>query len=84
MAEKHVIDLVMTVNKHAEETAMQQMMLRNFIIVMCRSMTEEQKNQVRWQMRQIHQVTDAEYRDGDVQLLEKAHRNVEIMLELIN
>ncbi|MDH2899184.1 MULTISPECIES: hypothetical protein [Rahnella] len=84
MAEKHVIDLVMTVNKHAEETAMQQMMLRNFIIVMCRSMTEEQKNQVRWQMRQIHQVTDAEYRDGDVQLLEKARRDVEIMLELIN
>lgn len=84
MAEKHVIDLVMTVNKHAEETAMQQMMLRNFIIVMCRSMTEEQKNQVRWQMRQIHQVTDAEYRDGDVQLLEKARRDVEIMLELFN
>ena len=84
MAEKHVIDLVMTFNKHAEETAMQQMMLRNFIIVMCRSMTEEQKNQVRWQMRQIHQVTDAEYRDGDVQLLEKARRDVEIMLELIN
>lgn len=84
MAEKHVIDLVMTVNKHAEETAMQQMMLRNFIIVMCRSMTEEQKNQVRWQMRQIHQVTDAQYRDGDVQLLEKARRDVEIMLELIN
>ncbi|MBU9858331.1 hypothetical protein [Rahnella bonaserana] len=84
MAEKHVIDLVMTVNKHAEETAMQQMMLRNFIIVMCRSMTEEQKNQVRWQMRQIHQVTDAEYRDGDVQLLDKARRDVEIMLELIN
>jgi hypothetical protein len=84
MAEKHVIDLVMTVNKHAEETAMQQMMLRNFIIVMCRSMTEVQKNQVRWQMRQIHQVTDAEYRDGDVQLLEKARRDVEIMLELIN
>lgn len=84
MAEKHVIDLVMTVNKHAEETAMQQMMLRNFIIVMCRSMTEEQKNQVRWQMRQIHHVTDAEYRDGDVQLLEKARRDVEIMLELIN
>ncbi len=84
MAEKHVIDLVMTVNKHAEETAMQQMMLRNFIIVMCRSMTEEQKNQVRWQMRQIHQVTDAEYRDGDVQLLEKARRDVEIILELIN
>lgn len=74
----------MTVNKHAEETAMQQMMLRNFIIVMCRSMTEEQKNQVRWQMRQIHQVTDAEYRDGDVQLLDKARRDVEIMLELIN
>jgi hypothetical protein len=84
MAEKHVIDLVMTVNKHAEETAMQQMMLRNFIIVMCRSMTEEQKNQVRWQMRQIHQVTDAEYRDGDVQLLDKARSDVEIMLELIN
>ena len=84
MAEKHVIDLVMTVNKHAEETAMQQMMLRNFIIVMCRSMTEEQKNQVRWQMLQIHQVTDAEYRDGDVQLLDKARRDVEIMLELIN
>lgn len=84
MAEKHVIDLVMTVNKHAEETAMQQMMLRNFIIVMCRSMTEAQKNQVRWQMRQIHQVTDAEHRDGDVQLLEKARRDVEIMLELIN
>jgi hypothetical protein len=84
MAEKHVIDLVMTVNKHAEETAMQQMMLRNFIIVMCRSMTEDQKSQVRWQMRQIHQVTDAEYRDGDVQLLEKARRDVEIMLELIN
>ncbi|CAM4009172.1 hypothetical protein RABR111495_23220 [Rahnella bruchi] len=84
MAEKHVIDLVMTVNKHAEETAMQQMMLRNFIIVMCRSMTEEQKIQVRWQMRQIHQVTDAEYRDGDVHLLEKARRDVEIMLELIN
>lgn len=84
MSEKHVIDLVMTVNKHAEETAMQQMMLRNFIIVMCRSMTEEQKNQVRWQMRQIHQVTDAEYRDGDVQLLDKARRDVEIMLELIN
>ncbi|MBU9847416.1 hypothetical protein [Rahnella ecdela] len=84
MAEKHVIDLVMTVNKHAEETAMQQMMLRNFIIVMCRSMTEDQKSQVRWQMRQIHQVTDAEYRDGDVHLLEKARRDVEIMLELIN
>jgi hypothetical protein len=47
-------------------------------------MTEDQKSQVRWQMRQIHQVTDAEYRDGDVQLLEKARRDVEIMLELIN
>ncbi|CAM3968344.1 hypothetical protein [Rahnella] len=84
MAEKHVIDLVMSVNKHAEETAMQQMMLRNFIIVMCRSMTEEQKNQVRWQMRQIHQLTDAEYRSGDIEILEKARRDVEVMLELIN
>ena len=84
MADKQVIDLVMSVNKQAEETAMQQIMLRNFIIVMCRSMTDEQKNQVRWQMRQIHQVTDAEYRDGDVQLLDKARRDVEIMLELIN
>ncbi|MBU9851195.1 MULTISPECIES: hypothetical protein [Rahnella] len=84
MAEKHVIDLVMSVNKQAEETAMQQMMLRNFIIVMCRSMTDEQKNQVRWQMRQIHQVSDAEHRNGDTDMLEKTRRDVEIMLELIN
>jgi len=84
MAEKNVIDLVMSVNKHAEEAAMQHLMLRNFIIVMCRSMTEEQKNQVRWQMRQIHQVTDAEHRNDDVALLEKTRRDVEIMLDLIN
>lgn len=84
MAEKHVVDLVMSVNKHAEETAMQHLMLRNFIIVMCRNMTDEQKTQVRWQMRQIHQITDAEYRAGDVELLDKVRRDVEIMLELIN
>ena len=84
MAEKHVIDLVMSVNKQAEETAMQQMLLRNFIIVMCRSMTEEQKNQVRGQMRQSHQVTDAEYRHGNTEMLDKARRDVEIMLALIN
>ncbi|MDF1896427.1 hypothetical protein [Rahnella contaminans] len=84
MAEKHVVDLVMSVNKHAEETAMQHLMLRNFIIVMCRNMTDEQKTQVRWQMRQIHQITDAEYRAGDVELLDKVRRDVEIMLDLIN
>lgn len=84
MAENNVIDLVMSVNKHVEETAMQHLMLRNFIIVMCRSMTEEQKNQVRWQMRQIHQVTDAEYRQGDTDTLEKTRRDMEIMLDLIN
>ncbi|UJD89648.1 hypothetical protein FS594_13010 [Rahnella aquatilis] len=84
MAEKHVIDLVMSVNKYAEETAMRQMMLRNFIIVMCRSMTAEQKNQVRWQMRQIHQVSDAERRNGDSEMLEKTRQEVEIMLALIN
>lgn len=84
MAEKHVIDFVMSVNKHAEETAMQQMMLRNFIIVMCRSRTAEQKNQVRWQMRQIHQVSDAERRNGDSEMLEKTRQEVEIMLALIN
>lgn len=84
MADKQVIDLVMSVNKHVEETAMQHLILRNFIIVMCRSMTEEQKNQVRWQMRQIHQVTDAEHRQGDVEILEKTRRDMEIMLELIN
>ncbi|KAB8307018.1 MULTISPECIES: hypothetical protein [Rahnella] len=84
MAEKQVVDLVMSVNKHAEETAMQHLMLRNFIIVMCRNMTDEQKTQVRWQMRQIHQITDAEYRAGDVELLDKVRRDVEIMLDLIN
>lgn len=84
MAENQVVDLVMSVNKHVEETAMQHLMLRNFIIVMCRSMTEEQKNQVRWQMHQIHQVSDAEYRQGDVEILEKTRRDVEVMLELIN
>ncbi|MCS3423019.1 hypothetical protein M2403_001619 [Rahnella sp. BIGb0603] len=84
MAEKHVVDLVMSVNKHAEETAMQHLMLRNFIIVMCRNMTDEQKTQVRWQMRQIHQITDAEYRAGDVELLDKVRRDVEIMLDMIN
>jgi hypothetical protein len=84
MAEKQVVDLVMSVNKHAEETAMQHLMLRNFIIVMCRNMTDEQKTQVRWQMRQIHQITDAEYRAGDVELLDKVRRDVEIMLDMIN
>ncbi|MBF7980115.1 MULTISPECIES: hypothetical protein [Rahnella] len=84
MAEKQVFDLVMSVNKHAEETAMQHLMLRNFIIVMCRNMTDEQKTQVRWQMRQIHQITDAEYRAGDVELLDKVRRDVEVMLDLIN
>jgi hypothetical protein len=84
MAEKQVVDLVMSVNKHAEETAMQHLMLRNFIIVVCRNMTDEQKTQVRWQMRQIHQITDAEYRAGDVELLDKVRRDVEIMLDLIN
>lgn len=84
MAEKQVLDLVMSVNKHAEEAAMQHLMLRNFIIVMCRNMTDEQKTQVRWQMRQIHQVTDAEYRSGDVELLDKVRRDVEVMLDLIN
>ncbi|MFU2317660.1 hypothetical protein [Rahnella sp. PCH160] len=84
MAEKQVLDLVMSVNKHAEETAMQHLMLRNFIIVMCRNMTDEQKTQVRWQMRQIHQITDAEYRAGDVSMLDKVRRDVEIMLDLIN
>lgn len=84
MTENQIIDLVMSVNKQVEETATQHMLLRNFIIVMCRSMTEEQKNQVRWQMRQIHQVTDAEQRNGDTGMLEKTRRDVEIMLELIN
>lgn len=84
MAEKQVFDLVMSVNKHAEETAMQHLMLRNFIIVMCRNMTDEQRTQVRWQMRQIHQITDAEYRAGDVELLDKVRRDVEVMLDLIN
>lgn len=84
MAEKQVLDLVMSVNKHAEEAAMQHLMLRNFIIVMCRNMTDEQKTQVRWQMRQIHQISDAEYRSGDVAMLDKVRRDVEIMLDLIN
>ncbi|AVF34695.1 hypothetical protein [Rahnella sikkimica] len=84
MAEKQVLDLVMSVNKHAEEAAMQHLMLRNFIIVMCRNMTDEQKTQVRWQMRQIHQISDAEYRAGDVAMLDKVRRDVEIMLDLIN
>ena len=84
MAEKQVLDLVMSVNKHAEEAAMQHLMLRNFIIVMCRNMTDEQKIQVRWQMRQIHQISDAEYRAGDVAMLDKVRRDVEIMLDLIN
>lgn len=84
MTENQIIDLVMSVNKQVEETATQHMLLRNFIIVMCRSMTQEQKNQVRWQMRQIHQITDAEQRNGDIEVLEKTRRDVEIMLELIN
>ncbi len=78
-----IVKLVMSVSEQMQETALQSMVLRNLLIVMCNSLSDEQRTRIRQQMKQIHQVTDGHSRQTDKEMMVSTRREVEIILEMI-
>ncbi len=78
-----MVELVMSVNNQLQETTLQGVVLRNLLVVMCNSLSVEQRTSIKQQMRQIHHVPDNLDNPGDKEMLVKTRRNAEIILEMI-